>query len=299
VGLPLFAKRLAERLSAFDPGNKYVALDTYYNKWDKVKARFLIPRSDAVFSINGSMTKSRVFDLALKKEIPLIMNWVGTDVLKAIEAERSNRANPEYKAKAIHFCEVDWIKEELSVIGIVPEIVNFASFDKEFELKLPEGEFTVLTYISDGRAEFYGIKSVLNLANEFPEIQFLIAGTKAESYAPLPANVKALGWVTNMDELYDRSHVCLRFPEHDGLSTFILESLARGKEVLYKYPFNFCRHCDDDERLELEVRRLYSEFKSGELKINEEGAHFVQREFNSEHILNGLITRFKFLCGKG
>lgn len=299
VGLPLFSKRLAEKLSEFDKQNTYISLDTYYNKWDKLKARFLIPQSDLVFSINGSMTRSRVFDLALRKKVPVIMNWVGTDVLKAIDAHKNGRAVMEYKEKAVHYCEVDWIRDELSEIGIVPEIVNFASFDNEFELKQPEGKFTVLTYISDGRAEFYGIKSILKLAENNPDVRFLIAGTKADAYHPLPDNVEALGWVTNMDELFNMSHVCIRFPEHDGLSTFILEALARGKEVLYKYPFHHCHHCNDDQGLEEEMKKLLSEFNTGKWKVNAAGAEFIRNEFSSEVILNGLINRFKKISGKG
>lgn len=299
VGLPLFSKRLAEKLSEYDKQNSYISLDTYYNKWDKLKARFLIPGSDLVFSINGSLTRSGVFDLALKKNVPVVMNWVGTDVLKAIAAHKEGRAVKEYRERADHYCEVDWIRDELSEVGIAPEIVNFASFDKEFELKNPEGKFTVLTYISDGRAEFYGIKSILSLAENNPDVQFLIAGTKADDYQPLPANVQALGWVTNMDELFDQSHICIRFPEHDGLSTFILEALARGKEVLYKYPFNHCRYCKDDQRLEEELKNVHSDFKNGNWKVNIEGARFIRENFSSEVILSGLVNRFKKISGKG
>lgn len=298
VGLPLFAERLAAKLTEYDRNNQYICLDTYYKKWDKIKARVIIPRADVVFSINGSLTRSGVFDLALSKNIPLVMNWVGTDVLKAIDAVKNGKAVSEYKTKAIHYCEVDWIKEELAETGIVPEIVNFASFDQEFALKVPQNDLTVLTYISDGRAEFYGIKSILKLADRFPSVNFLIAGTKAEKYEPLPKNVKALGWVNNMGELFDQSHVCIRFPEHDGLSTFILEALARGKEVLYKYPFTHCHHCPDESALEDTMSKLKEKFENGQWEINTNGADLIRNEFSSNAILGGLINRFRTISGK-
>lgn len=298
VGLPLFAERLAQGLTNYDPHNKYVAFDTYYNRWDKIKALLMIPRYDLVYSINGTTTRSRLFDLAFKRKIPVIMNWVGTDVLKAIDSAKNGNAIQAYIDNATHYCEVQWIKDELAEIGIQPEIVNFASFDKKFDLVLPENELTVLTYISDGRPAFYGIESIIALAKEFSSVRFLIAGTKAEKYEPLPENVKALGWVDNMGELFDQSHVCIRFPEHDGLSNFILEALARGKEVLYRYPFENCRYCPDYDKLESEMRAIAESYKKGDLKVNSRGADFIAQEFSSDVILKGLINRFKQLSGR-
>ena len=46
VGLPLFAERLAKSLKEFDPSNNYISLNTYYKRWDKIRAKFLIPRAD-------------------------------------------------------------------------------------------------------------------------------------------------------------------------------------------------------------------------------------------------------------
>jgi glycosyltransferase involved in cell wall biosynthesis len=296
VGLPLFAERLAENLSAYDPKNSYKSLNTYHSKIDKVKAALRIPKSDCVFSINGSIQTSKAFDMALKKQVPLILNWVGTDVVNAIRAYKEGGYRKEYITDAIHFCEVNWIQEELKEMGIEAEIVNFAAFEKSFELKEASSDkFTILSYIPEVRADFYGIDSFINLAKIFPEINFVIAGSEAIEYQPLPSNLKALGWVEDMGEIYDESHVTVRFPEHDGLSNFILESLARGKKVLYKYPFNYCEHCFDEAELEKAVQTLYKEFKEGKSLINKSGADFIESNFNSERILGELVERFKQL----
>jgi hypothetical protein len=261
VGLPLFAERLAKSLKEFDPSNNYISLNTYYKRWDKIRAKFLIPRADLLFSINGTILPSGVFDLAFSKKIPVVMNWVGTDVLLAEKAIESGSFRQNYINQAIHFCEVNWIQEELENSGISAEICNFASFDKKFEAKLPtEKKLNVLSYIPKERSDFYGIEMLLRVAKNLPNIQFLIAGTKAEEYQPLPQNVQALGWVKNMDEVYDRSHVAVRIPEHDGLSTFILESLARGKEVIYKYSFDYCFKCTNEDELTRRLKELEDAF---------------------------------------
>jgi glycosyltransferase involved in cell wall biosynthesis len=294
VGLPLFAERLANSLSEFDPTNRYNFLNTYYSKKDKLKARFMIPRADLLFSINGSVVTSGIFDLAIRKKVPIIMNWVGTDVLLARDAIKSGNFREEYISYAKHFCEVNWIQDELKAIGIEAEIVNFASFDRVFDLQLPKTDrLTVLSYIAKIRSDFYGIDNFLKAAERLPEIDFLIAGTEAEEYAPLPSNVRALGWVQDMQKVYDQTHVCVRMPEHDGLSTFILESLARGKQVIYKYPFNHCHVCETEDELVMRLKELEQDLKSGNWTVNTEGASFIREHFNKERILGDLLQRIK------
>jgi len=294
VGLPLFAERLAKSLKEFDPSNNYISLNTYYKRWDKIRAKFLIPRADLLFSINGTILPSGVFDLAFSKKIPVVMNWVGTDVILAEKAIESGSFRQNYINQAIHFCEVNWIQEELKNSGISAEICNFASFDKKFEAKLPtEKKLNVLSYIPKERSDFYGIEMLLRVAKNLPTIQFLIAGTKAEEYQPLPQNVQALGWVKNMDEVYDRSHVAVRIPEHDGLSTFILESLARGKEVIYKYSFDYCYQCTNEDELTRRLKELEDAFNRGEWKVNSDGIDFIADEFSRERILGNLLMKIQ------
>lgn len=299
VGLPLFAERLVEKLKRFSPANKFIFLNTYYSKLDQIKALYEIPRADLIFSINGSLNTSKVFDLALKHNIPLVMNWVGTDVLLATEAVSKNNFIDHYRTKAIHFCEVKWIQEELSKIGIVAQIQNFATFPKKFEIKnFATESLNVLTYINDNRKEFYGIREFLKLANHFPQIHFYIAGTKAEDYSPIPPNLTALGWIENMDEYFDLCQVTIRFPEHDGLATFVLESLAKGKLVLYKYDFNHCIHTPTLDSMLEELELINDSFNQKTLKPNLGGVEFIENEFSEEAIFNSLLNRLESLVSK-
>ena len=296
VGLPLFAERLAKSLSEFDPDNRYTFLNTYYSRKDKLKARFMIPRADLLFSINGTVLPSGVMDLAIKKKVPIVMNWVGTDVTLAQEAITKGNFVKEYIDYPVHFCEVNWIQDELQSIGIKADIVNFASFDKQYAAQTPvQDKLTVLTYIPKVRSDFYGIQMYLNIAKKFPQLQFLIAGTEAKEYESLPENVEALGWVKNMDSLYERVHVCVRIPEHDGLSTFILEALARAKDVIYKYAFEHCLQASNEEELEQRLLDINNRFIAGKWTPNEKGASFIATEFSKEKILNELIDRIKVI----
>lgn len=294
VGLPLFAKRLAENLTAFDPENKYVFLNTYYSKMDQLKAFFQLQSADAVCSINGTLSKSRLFDYAFKKKIPVIMNWVGTDVQVARVAVETNQFIESYRSKAIHFCEVKWIQDELKEIGINAAIQNFAAFPLAPEVTpFPTEQLSVITYINDARKEFYGIKEIISLAMRFPTIHFYIVGTAATTYEPLPPNMSALGWVENLSRYFEMCQVAIRFPEHDGLATFVLESLAKGKQVLYKYPLTGCVHTPTTESLTLAMEQLQKDFNAGVLSPNREGAQYIQTAFNTEEIFGSLVHYFK------
>lgn len=298
VGLPLFAERLASALTEYDHENTYIHLDTYYRKADQLKALWHIKRADCVVSINGSIVTSRVFDLAFKNKVPLIMNWVGTDVLKSIKAFKEGTFQQHYINDATHFCEVGWIQDELKEIGINADVVNFAAFRKSFELKKATSEkLTVLSYIPSKRSDFYGMRTLIRMAEKLPSVQFLIAGTKGEEYLPLPSNMNALGWVEKMDEIYDQTHVCVRFTDHDGLSNFILESLARGKQVIYRNPFDNCEYSPDEEKLVTQIQNFEDKLKNGDDLLNPEGAQFISDEFNEEVILGGFLNRIKQLVG--
>ena len=299
VGLPLFAKRLSSELSKFDPDNQYIFLDTYYSKWDKLKALWYVPKADIVFSINGSMSRSKVFDTALRNKAHLIMNWVGTDVLKSTEAVKSGNFVEQYRTKAHHFCEVDWIQQELLEIGVQAEIVNFAAFDQQFEVaKNHQDKLTVLTYIPKDRQDFYGAPSILKLAKSNPDVQFIIAGSDKNDYTSLPTNIDAMGWVTDMAPLFKKAHVAIRFTEHDGLSNFILESLARGKQVIYNNQYNYCKYASNDAELQTQLDKLKESLVNGEELVNVEGMKFIEREFNSEVILGNLVKKFSQLHAK-
>ena len=296
VGLPLFAKRLSEALKPRMKDWRVTHLDTYTNRKDQLKGLFLIPKADVIYSINGTLSKSRVFDIALKNKVKCIMHWVGTDVLKSTNAYQSGIYKNDYIRQVNHFCEVNWIQEELKQIEIDAKIMNFASFDKKYSVTIPKSKkLQILSYMSDERAEFYGLPKVIDLARKFPEVDFTVVGAKAEKYHPLPDNFKALGWVDDMDLQFNNCHATIRFPEHDGLSNFVLESLARGKQVLYNHPYPNCIYCSTEIELENALGRLNTDFEKGVYSSNEKGKLFIEKEFNSDYVFSQLINEINSL----
>ena len=297
VGLPYFTKRLKKELTLFDPSSSYLNLDTYYSRKDKLRALIRIPRADCVMSINGTVVKSKVFDLAFKHNVPLIINWAGSDVLKSLDAFRKGNFQQHYIDRAIHFCEAEWIQDELKEMNIHAEVVYFAISEGQVELKPVETkQFTILSYIPDRRTDFYGLPTLIRMAEKFPLIRFLVAGSDESvlgDSTTLPENMKMLGWVENMPEVFNQAHACMRFTEHDGLSNIIREALSHGKQVLYKYSFKHCIHCPDEAVLEQQINALHQRFETGEDLMNAKGAAFIQETFKRDTILSNLVKKIK------
>lgn len=293
VGLPIFAKRVHKDLSEFDTENTFKTLDTYYNKLDQVKALLMIPMMDIVYSINGAIRDSKVFDLALKLNKKLVIHWVGTDIVKAKKHFEEGIYNEDFITKAHHLCEVSWIQEELAEIGISADIVNFVNFEKKpgSEYVAPE-EFYVLSYIAEHREDYYGMKNLVRLAQDCPDIRFKIAGINKYS-DKIPANMELLGWIDNMNKLMKNSGVCIRIAEHDGLSNFVLEALSLGKQVVYKYDFPGCMYSPTDETMKSNVLKLKEDFDSGASIQNKVGEEHIRENFGRQFILTQLINKFK------
>lgn len=298
VGLPMFSEKLSKQLSAYDGSGWYRSLNTYYSFLDKVRAYFLIPRVSCIFSINGTLTTSRVFDRAIRYKVPVIMHWAGTDVVKSRKAFLSGNYRKDYLEYAIHQCSSEWMRDDLKEIGIDAPIVHFNNYDKKYPFVAYKGKrLTILSYVPDHRPEFYGMSVILQMAKLFPEVDFVIAGTKGENYSPLPSNVQARGWVSDMEEVFEKCHVCLRYTKHDGLSNFILESLARHRTVIYRNPLNGCIYVRDENDLEREIKDLTERFGRGDDMRNDAGADFIESELNSKKVLSNLIDKFKSVSG--
>jgi len=289
VGLPLFAKRLQEDLSSFDPENTYYCLDTYYNKWHKIKAYFLIPRVDVVYSINGTLNKSRVFDRAIKLKKKLMMTWVGTDVTKT---KKLTSVNELYLNYAHHYCEVEWIQKELKELNIGAQILNFFNFKEKKELQFPDSkQLSILCYISKNREKYYGWDAVIHSAIQNPNVSYHIVGT--EGLGDQPSNVHCHGWVSDMEPYFNEVHCTIRFVEHDGLSGFVLESLYRGKQVLYSEPLTHCIYVKNDDELSEQIATMSNKLMEGEDLLNVGGADYIDQNFSREKILTNLIEEMK------
>ncbi len=292
IGLPLFSKGLQRDINSFDSKCQSVSLDTYYNWKDKLRALFLIPFCDVVYSINGTLDNSRTIDWALFWNKKVMMLWVGTDVLNAA---KSDAPNQKYLSKCYHYCEADWIKSELLAIGIKAKTLFYINFTEETSSTFPISDgLSVLSYISKGREEFYGWNYLVQLAKELPDVKFRIVGTDGKGLE-VPQNVVCLGWLPSLENEFDRAHVTIRWLEHDGLSRFVHESLLREKYVLYTFPVQNCFHVRKLEDGLIALNGLKQQLVQGELLPNSKGREYVLNKLSRELVLSKLISEMRNL----
>lgn len=215
--------------------------------------------------------------LARKK---VIVHWIGTDVLKLSENPRKGILwKIGIRMVDLHLTDFQPLAEELKILGIDSKVVPLiADIPLEsVEISWPQDD-QVFVYLPEIRKEFFSEKIIFQLAEEMPNVNFLIACYYSKD-GPSLKNIKYLGFVQDMDKMWEQVKVYLRIVEHDGLSHTVIEALARGKQVIWSCPFPHCFYA----KKVAEVKEVLENI----LKIskpNIEGMEFAQSEFNPNKI---------------
>lgn len=292
-GLSYFGSKLVDDLNEFAPGHNFRFYDTYTKRIDKLKFAWSLNTADKVVSFNGVSSKSGSMDLVLKKKKKLLMYWHGTDVLKAVEADKQGRIYKEYIDHAQHYTDAPWLKQELKEIGIEANLLPFKYTEvDESPCDKYEG-VNILTYVGKGREEFYGLPNIMAAADQLKDIQFNVVGTNGEGWNA-PDNLSFLGWndQTSMKELRRENAIFLRIVEHDGNALSVMEALGAGQEVIWTYPGEHCHLMKGDLANKIaEVRQKVAERN---FQPNKENIEWVRENFRKEHILENFVRE---ICG--
>ena len=287
IGNSYFGQILTKQLSEFDNINSYKIYNTNEKKIDKIKFALDIFKTDIVYSVSATISNGGALNLALRFNKKIVQHFIGSDVLTAIDDYKNGNINKNLIENSRYLCEVDWIEKELKEIDIEAKIASIAIYEqRDINSSMPN-KFTVLTYMSQGKEEYYGMNTLILLAQRFPDIEFKIAGI--DSYRkPLPNNIKLLGWV-DMDREFENSVCYLRNAKHDGLAFSILEALGYGKQVFYNYHFPHTIYFRDSNDLVEKISEQKKLFDSAKLEINQKAIDFVKKEFSKEKVLNNLV----------
>lgn len=284
IGNSHFGRILQKQLSKYDKANKYIFYDTNSKKIDKLKFMINIFNTDIVYSVSASISGGGALNLATLFNKKIIQHFLGSDVINATDDFKNARINKKLISESKYLCEVDWIKKELEAININAEIVPIMAY-KQHEEPKEFTDFNILTYMGKGKEEFYGIEDFIELAKNFSDVTFKIAGI--ENYANLPNNIKCLGWIDMIEELQNAT-VFIRNAKHDGLGFSVVEALSLGRVVLRNYPFAFVNYFKNRAELINKIKRLKKSFDKGELGINFKAIEFVKEEFDEKNVINNL-----------
>ena len=298
IGMPHFARKLAGDLAEVDLSNTYVQLDPSGVFADKIRYVLMLPRADLVYMVGGTPNCGGSLRTALFLRKKIVMHWVGTDVILAQRALADKSIDVKLMKRSRHLCEISWIQKELLDIGIHAKVVPIAGFSRRESDPAPfPDKFSILSYLGEGREEFYGMEQLISIAEDFPEIELRIAGIRSYS-GSVPSNVKLLGWISDMARKLQECVLYLRLTEHDGMSFSVLEALWEGRYVAYTQNFEGAIFVPNYERLKELVQQLLSEYTAKTLAINKAGVDFVTRNFDKRSIMRNLAEELRSRHGQ-
>lgn len=236
-GLPYFGKKLVEDLNFYDKKHKYLFLNTYYSKIDKLLFFILLPISRLVISFNGVSDYSGTLNWTLRWRKKMIMQWQGSDVMIAKERFLENKILLDYINISKHVTDFGFLQNELKEIGIDSDILPFKHLQSQ-ELTHSYQKISVLTYIGQNNELLYGLNEIIEAANTLNEIEFHVIGMRRGEDVEYPPNLIFHGWKSKneVNELMKSSSIFLRMTKHDGNALSVTEALIMGCEVIWTYP---------------------------------------------------------------
>jgi hypothetical protein len=231
----------------------------------------------------------------LNQRAPIVIYWIGTDVAYAREQVRSGRGTRAlYRVanEATHFAGSQPLVTELASIGIPAMHVGFPWTVDVFPDVVPilPEVLTVLTYIPDSEAEFYGGPQIVEAARALPQVSFNVIGGDGVWLAEHPPNVHFRGWQQRTDAWYRDANVVVRLVQHDSIGGTVIEGLLYGRHVVYSESLPHTQHVSfgDSEALIAALSSLAEISNRGELQPNTVGRDFAAREFGPSRRREGL-----------
>lgn len=223
--------------------------------------------------------------------------WIGSDVLticeRAAGSDISAREWAELRAMR-NIAGADHLAAELAAVGIDAESVPFPGALTPPPQPAPPlpALMTVVSYVPEGRRDFYGLPGILDAARSLPTVRFRIFGGTANGVPDIPANVSFLGYVDDVGEVYANATVVVRHIAHDSVGGTVIEGLSYARHVIYTYdlPHTIRSHFDDPDSLTAALSELNTLHDAGRLQSNTEGRRWAMVEFDPHRRLMRLAS---------
>ena len=282
------------KLSQFFKDKNYdIITISNIGKWNRNPFSFLneLKNVNLVYFFNGlgfKKIKNVIFlKFILRKKV--IVHFVGSDALKLITRNFIEKMKWKIALKSankVFGISQNIVNELSSFVNIKYLPISFEEFNHKFQpypLK-----FTAITYLPTVKdLNFYGANFIYELIENNPDIDFIILGDNNNNlhfdnveFIPIDMNI-------DLSDLYERSSVLLRLTEHDGLSNMVLESLARGRHVIWTSKFPFTQLTMRDlNSIQNELDRVKTK---GD---NREAMKWVQNNYNQSKLMENLEKTF-------
>lgn len=239
-------------------------------------------RTDYVYLVYAQPNNNIMLVLARLFKKKVVMHWIGTDVYNYVNGIVP--AKP-YAGRIHHITGSHLLHDELKDVGIVSDIIPIIPFRMKLDLMEMPKEHAALVYMPEGKEEFYRADLIRELAVRNPKVKFHIVANAG--YEPLRLeNVIFHGklGIDEMNKLYHEISILVRLPEHDGLSMMVIEALAKGKQVLYRYrhPFVYTPEKFEPDSIDAEFKRILAE----EPVVNVQGHEYILEHYNENAMMD-------------
>ncbi|WP_344256277.1 glycosyltransferase family 4 protein [Terrabacter carboxydivorans] len=265
--------------------------------WTRVRSADLLVRVG--FRPGARTWRGRAFDVALAlfgSRATKACYWIGTDVLHLTEDFVEGAPVAAWRTPALgidhHLAGSEPLQLELARNGVASSLVGFPWRTVQAPDRLPPlpEQFTVLTYIPDSRADFYGGASVLAVARQLPHVRFEVMGGEGTWANNPPPNLHFLGWVDDPGNAYSRATCVLRLVRHDSIGGTAVEGLLFGRTVLYSQHLEHTIHVSPDPDSVMQaLAPLVEASEAGQLELNGDGAQWARITFDP-------VKRFEHLA---
>ena len=279
-GLGLFCAEVAKYAGAFTPEWEPRMLRTR-SRFEVLASMCTLASSDVWYTIGSPITDRWLHLTARLLRKPRVIHWVGSDIA-ALSDNLSLK--PALQGRNIlHLAEVEWTADQLRTLGFEPRVAPLPPRHRNWSPKpLPE-KFTVMLYVPRTRAAFYGVRAFEHLMGALkgePVSYVVVGGGNVD--APAGVEVEDLGWRDNLEDVYERASVLIRYTPRDGLSLMVLEALSFGRHVLWTQNFPFTHQIHSYTDMEREIRSLLQTHQRGELKPQTDAAINMQRLYGPQ-----------------
>lgn len=169
---------------------------------------------------------------ALEKKC--VLYWIGTDVMNLADGT----LDPAGLNKAdLHVALGEENLKELSAVGVDAALSPLVSYLPTRCAEMPD-HHSVLLSIPDTRKSFYGYSDLMRLVDSYPDVEFrVVRSNQPECYKKPNIVFEGMLDRDQMDAVFDRISIHIRWPIHDSMSVMLMEAALKGKYIISRNSF--------------------------------------------------------------
>jgi hypothetical protein len=224
-----------------------------------------------------------------------VLYWIGTDALTTMQRAAAGTLGPatlRELARFTHLAVAAHLVPELATVGIAATVVPFPGTTLDVPAEVPPmpEEMIVLTYVPDGRRDFYGLPAILAAARALPDVRFRVLRGEGVGLADVPPNVEFLGYVRDVSAEFAGASVLVRSVQHDGDGSTVAEGLLFARPVLYTYelPHGTQVPWGDADALTAALRSLREQHLAGGIPLDLAGREWALETYDVDRRFGNL-----------